>query len=289
MPVFDSPEGHVIAMDVGRATTLTDTIRGLLEGGVLLEDLLPVFTTNVARQLRLANKGRIAPGADADLVILADDHAPAAVMARGRWLLRDRLPTVFGTFEVRVEAARAPRQRHGRVLDRRQPAPPLHHPRRHRRRDAPAPGERQAGVHVAGTSAGAAFVSEHMIAFGREGSTPIAGQVTLTPGLGLTNRVIVDQHFRERDRLGRLLTALAYNPFAIGLGLDEDTAAFISARLLLRRPRRLHPPPARGGGHLARPRARARRDRAARTSLARTSPSARPAGPTLPRRVPRRL
>ena len=83
------------------------------------------------------------------------------------------------------------------------------------------------GVHIAGTSAGAAFVSEHMIAYGREGATPIAGQVTLCAGLGLTNRVIVDQHFRERDRLGRLMTALAYNPFAIGLGLDEDTAAFI--------------------------------------------------------------
>jgi cyanophycinase len=60
------------------------------------------------------------------------------------------------------------------------------------------------GVHVAGTSAGAAFVSEHMIAFGKEGATPIAGQVTLAPGLGLSNRVIV------------------------GLGLDEDTAAFIN-------------------------------------------------------------
>jgi cyanophycinase len=83
------------------------------------------------------------------------------------------------------------------------------------------------GVHIAGTSAGAAFVSEHMIAFGREGATPYAGQVTLSPGLGLTNRIIVDQHFRQRDRLGRLLTALAYNPFAIGVGLDEDTAAFI--------------------------------------------------------------
>ena len=83
------------------------------------------------------------------------------------------------------------------------------------------------GAHVAGTSAGAAFVSEHMIAFGKEGPTPIAGCVTLTPGLGLTNRVIVDQHFRQRDRLGRLLTALAYNPFAIGIGLDEDTATFI--------------------------------------------------------------
>jgi cyanophycinase len=83
------------------------------------------------------------------------------------------------------------------------------------------------GVHVAGTSAGAAFLSEHMIAYGDEGSTPRAGMVTMCAGLGLTNRFIFDQHFRQRDRLGRLLTALAYNPFAIGLGVDEDTAAFI--------------------------------------------------------------
>jgi cyanophycinase len=83
------------------------------------------------------------------------------------------------------------------------------------------------GVAVGGTSAGAAILSEHMIAFGSEGATPRAGMATLAPGFGMTNRVIIDQHFRERDRLGRLLTALAYNPFAIGLGLDEDTAAFI--------------------------------------------------------------
>jgi cyanophycinase len=84
------------------------------------------------------------------------------------------------------------------------------------------------GVPVAGTSAGAAFISEHMIASGDEGSTPVAGSVRLSPGLGLTNRFIIDQHFRQRDRLGRLLTALAYNPFAVGIGLDEDTAAFIT-------------------------------------------------------------
>jgi cyanophycinase len=83
------------------------------------------------------------------------------------------------------------------------------------------------GVHVAGTSAGAAFLCEHMIAFGKEGASPRARNVTLAPGLGLTNRIIIDQHFRQRDRLGRLLTALAYNPFAIGIGLDENTAAFI--------------------------------------------------------------
>jgi cyanophycinase len=83
------------------------------------------------------------------------------------------------------------------------------------------------GVHIAGTSAGAAFIGEHMIAFGAGGATPKSGMATLAPGLGLTNRVIIDQHFRERGRLGRLLSALAYNPFAIGLGVDEDTAAFI--------------------------------------------------------------
>ena len=84
------------------------------------------------------------------------------------------------------------------------------------------------GVHVAGTSAGASFISEHMIAFGEDGRSPVAGSVRLAPGLGLTNRVVIDQHFRQRDRIGRLLTALAYNPFAVGIGLDEDTAAFIS-------------------------------------------------------------
>jgi cyanophycinase len=83
------------------------------------------------------------------------------------------------------------------------------------------------GVAVGGTSAGASILSEHMIAFGDEGSSVLAGSVRLAPGLGLTNRFIIDQHFRQRDRLGRLITALAYNPFAVGIGLDEDTAAFI--------------------------------------------------------------
>ena len=85
------------------------------------------------------------------------------------------------------------------------------------------------GVTVGGTSAGASILSEHMIAFGDDGSSVISGSVRLAPGLGLTNRFIIDQHFRQRDRLGRLITALAYNPFAIGIGLDEDTAAFIGA------------------------------------------------------------
>lgn len=84
------------------------------------------------------------------------------------------------------------------------------------------------GIPVGGTSAGAGILSEHMIAGGEsENPTPHANSVKLAPGLGLTNRVVIDQHFRQRDRLGRLLAALAYNPFALGLGVDEDTAAFI--------------------------------------------------------------
>ena len=85
------------------------------------------------------------------------------------------------------------------------------------------------GMVVAGTSAGAAIMSEHMIAYGREGSTPRAGMVAIAPGLGFVNQVIIDQHFRQRDRLGRLLAALAYNPFAVGVGLDEDTGIVVDA------------------------------------------------------------
>ena len=84
------------------------------------------------------------------------------------------------------------------------------------------------GVHVAGTSAGAAIVSEHMIAGGRSGSSPRESGVELAPGLGLTNRVIIDQHFNQRQRMGRLLAALSFNPFACGLGIDENTAGFIA-------------------------------------------------------------
>ena len=83
------------------------------------------------------------------------------------------------------------------------------------------------GVHVAGTSAGAAIMPEHMIAGGATGTVPSGDGVNLAPGLGLTNALLIDQHFSQRDRLGRLLTAISYNPFMIGIGLDEDTAIFI--------------------------------------------------------------
>jgi len=91
-----------------------------------------------------------------------------------------------------------------------------------------------AGMVVAGTSAGAAFLSQHMIALGDSGATPRRRLVHLAPGLGLAPSLVIDQHFRRRDRLGRLLTALSYYPGLLGAGIDEDTAAVIDAEGSLR-------------------------------------------------------
>lgn len=83
------------------------------------------------------------------------------------------------------------------------------------------------GVPIGGTSAGAAMMSQHMIAGGSSGLSPREDGVNLAPGIGLINAAIIDQHFSQRDRMGRLLTALSYNPYLIGVGIDEDTAFLI--------------------------------------------------------------
>jgi cyanophycinase len=90
-------------------------------------------------------------------------------------------------------------------------------------------GAHDRGAVVAGTSAGASALSSHMVAFGRSGGTPKHRMVHIASGLGLVSGVIVDQHFEERMRLGRLLAAVALSPSLIGLGLDEDTAAIVYA------------------------------------------------------------
>lgn len=85
------------------------------------------------------------------------------------------------------------------------------------------------GVAVGGVGAGASILAEHMLAGGTHGPTPRMGNVTLAPGLGLSNRLVIDQGGAGADRLGRLLGALALNPFALGIGIDADTAAIIGA------------------------------------------------------------
>jgi cyanophycinase len=83
------------------------------------------------------------------------------------------------------------------------------------------------GVVVAGTSAGASAVSTHMVAFGSSGATPKHRMVHMSAGLGLLTNVVIDQHFEQRNRIGRLLAVVAQSPALVGIGLDEDTAAVV--------------------------------------------------------------
>ncbi len=84
------------------------------------------------------------------------------------------------------------------------------------------------GAVVAGTSAGASAMSSHMIAFGASGATPKQRMAQIAAGLGVLPGVIIDQHFQQRNRLGRLLSLIAQNPSLLGLGVDEDTAGVVS-------------------------------------------------------------
>lgn len=85
----------------------------------------------------------------------------------------------------------------------------------------------EAGAVVAGTSAGASILSAHMVAMGASGATPKLRMAQMFAGFGLISNVIIDQHFRQRDRIGRLLALVAGNPGLLGVGIDEDTAVVI--------------------------------------------------------------
>lgn len=85
----------------------------------------------------------------------------------------------------------------------------------------------EAGAVIAGTSAGASILSAHMVAMGASGATPKMRMAQMFAGFGLISNVIIDQHFRQRDRIGRLLALVAGNPGLLGIGIDEDTAVII--------------------------------------------------------------
>lgn len=84
---------------------------------------------------------------------------------------------------------------------------------------------------IAGTSAGASVMSETMLVTGSSGESHRIGDLHMAPGLGLVRDVIIDQHFAERGRIGRLLGAVAQNPRVLGVGIDEDTALVVDGQL----------------------------------------------------------
>lgn len=104
LPTFDS-EGRLTKMGVGSSSALGKTLAELLRRGLALETVLPFFTCNVADLLRLGKKGRLRPGASADLVVLDERHGIRDVMACGRFVVRNHEPTVWGTFDRREQRA----------------------------------------------------------------------------------------------------------------------------------------------------------------------------------------
>lgn len=92
----------------------------------------------------------------------------------------------------------------------------------------------EAGSVIAGTSAGASILSAHMVAMGASGATPKLRMAQMFAGFGLISNVIIDQHFRQRDRIGRLLALVAGNPGLLGVGIDEDTAVVIDNEDIMR-------------------------------------------------------
>jgi len=83
------------------------------------------------------------------------------------------------------------------------------------------------GAVVGGTSAGASIQSSHMLAFGVGGSTPKQRMTQMAAGLGLLPWAVIDQHFEQRNRYGRLLMIVSQSPQLLGMGVDEDTAAIV--------------------------------------------------------------
>lgn len=91
----------------------------------------------------------------------------------------------------------------------------------------------RAGGVIGGTSAGASVVTETMLLSGNSDESAVVGDlVRMAPGLGFLEGVIVDQHFAERGRMGRLLGAVAQNPKSLGIGIDEDTACVVVGHTL---------------------------------------------------------
>jgi cyanophycinase len=77
---------------------------------------------------------------------------------------------------------------------------------------------------IIGTSAGASVMSSTMVVKGKDNEPPKKCTTKMAPGIGLLDKTIIDQHFEQRGRFGRLLCSVAENPEIIGIGIDEDTA-----------------------------------------------------------------
>ena len=102
LPVFND-QGEMLHMDIGRPSSLGETLANIVNTGVPLQDALPAFTSNVAALLRLRDRGRIQEGLVADLLLLDESHRVSDVMVAGIWHVQDGVQKVFGQFEKKQD------------------------------------------------------------------------------------------------------------------------------------------------------------------------------------------
>ena len=98
LPNFDA-QGELLKMGFASCSAMAENFKALLDNGLPMETVLPFMTSNVARLLRLPQKGHIAPGRDADLLVVDQDNQIDGVMARGRWQVKNSVQLVSGRFE----------------------------------------------------------------------------------------------------------------------------------------------------------------------------------------------
>ncbi len=193
----------------------------------------------------------LAGGSDAKIAVVP---TASIARARGRRGLRRAVPQARGTRRRRRPAAeprggrgprrRQPARRRDRHLhDRRQPAEALRRSSTARRSGRPSGQRTSAASSSAAPAPARASSRSHMVAFGTGGTTPKQRMTQLAAGLGLVRDVVIDQHFAQRNRYGRLLMLVAQSPGLLGIGVDEDTGAVITeedgvAAARRRRPRR---------------------------------------------------
>jgi len=98
LPTFDN-NAELLGMDIGSSRTLLETMRRLVNEGLALDELLPYFTANVAKLMRLPGKGVIAPGCDADLLVLDNKLQVQHLMAKGQWHIKGHQQQILGSYE----------------------------------------------------------------------------------------------------------------------------------------------------------------------------------------------
>jgi cyanophycinase len=182
---------HFVTLSGGRRSRLVIVPTASSFQNEVVASYTEVFTRLGAARVEVVNPATRAESSDPDLVAVVDDATGVFLSGGSQLRLSQLLPgTPLGEALHRAHAR---------------------------------------GTVIAGTSAGASIMSDYMISMGEEGITPRQRASQISAGLGLVRGIVVDQHFDQRSRYGRLLSVIAPSPHLLGIGVDEDTAMVVTS------------------------------------------------------------